>query len=91
MTMTISLTPQLERMVRQKLSSGLYHSAGEVVCEALRLMDAQERLREAGLGQLRQDIREGLESGEPTPWDAEEIKRAARRHRAAQLAGETEA
>ena len=24
---------------------------------------------------LREDIRKGLESGEPTPWNAEEIKR----------------
>jgi antitoxin ParD1/3/4 len=45
MTIDVSLTPQLEEMVRQKVSSGLYSSVSEVVCEALRLMDAQDRLQ----------------------------------------------
>ncbi len=33
----ISLTPELERMVRGKVESGLYNTASEVVREALRL------------------------------------------------------
>jgi antitoxin ParD1/3/4 len=83
MTMNVNLTPQLEEMVRQKVASGLYTSASEVVREALRLMEEQDRMRAAKLEQLRQDIREGLASGEPTPWDAEEIKREGRKRRAA--------
>ena len=55
--------------------------------EALRLMEAQDPLRAAKLEQLRQDIREGLDSGEPTPWDAEEIKREGRQRRAARASG----
>lgn len=39
MGMNVNLTPQLEEMVRQKVNSGLYTSASEVVREALRLMD----------------------------------------------------
>jgi antitoxin ParD1/3/4 len=70
-------------MVRQKVASGLYTSASEVVREALRMMEAQDQLRAAKLEQLRQDIREGLDSGEPMPWDAEEIKREGRQRRAA--------
>ena len=69
-------------MVRQKVASGLYTSASEVVREALRMMEAQDQLRAAKLEQLRQDIREGLESGESTPWDAEEIKQEGRQRRA---------
>jgi hypothetical protein len=38
MGVNISLTPQLEE-IRQKVDSGLYNSASEVVREALRLMD----------------------------------------------------
>lgn len=38
MGMNINLTPRLEEMVRQKVMSGLYTSAGEVVREAMRLM-----------------------------------------------------
>jgi antitoxin ParD1/3/4 len=81
MTLNISLTPQLEEMVRQKVSGGLYNSASEVVREALRLMEAQDRLQAVKLEQLRQDIRDGLNSGESTPWDPEEIKRAGRKRR----------
>ena len=83
MTMNVNLTPQLEVMIKKKVASGLYNSASEVVREALRLMEEQDRMRAAKLEQLRQDIREGLDSGEPTPWDPEEIKREGRRRRAA--------
>lgn len=83
MTMNVNLSPQLEDMVKQKVASGLYTSASEVVREALRLMEGQDRLRAAQLEQLRQDIREGLESGESMPWDAEEIKREGRQRRSA--------
>jgi len=37
--MNVNLTPQLEALVRQKVESGLYGSASEVVREALRLLD----------------------------------------------------
>jgi antitoxin ParD1/3/4 len=76
--MNINLTPQLEDLVRQKVASGLYSSASEVVREALRLMDEKDRLLGAKLDQLRQDIREGLESGPAAPWDPDEIKREGR-------------
>jgi antitoxin ParD1/3/4 len=91
MTMNVNLTPQLEDMIRQKVASGLYTSASEVVREALRLMEEQDRIRAVKLDQLRQDIREGLDSGAPTPWDAEEIKREGRRRRAARAAFSPEA
>jgi len=58
--MHISLTPELERQVKQKVESGLYNNASEVVRESLRLMlerDAMlQRLKaeiEVGLGQLQ--------------------------------------
>jgi len=83
MPMNINLTPQLEDMVKKKVASGLYNSASEVVREALRLMEEQDRLREVKLDQLRQDIRDGLASGAPTPWNPDEIKCAGRRQRVA--------
>ncbi|MFZ4700067.1 MAG: type II toxin-antitoxin system ParD family antitoxin [Candidatus Methylumidiphilus sp.] len=89
--MNVNLSPQLEDMVRQKVASGLYTSASEVVREALRMMEAQDQLRAAKIEQLRQDIREGLESGEPTPWDAEEIKQEGRQRRAARATSSEEA
>ena len=80
--MNVNLTPQLEEMVRQKVTSRMYTSASEVVREALRLMDEQDRLRSAKLESLRQDIRAGLDSGPSKAWDPAEIKRAARAKRA---------
>jgi antitoxin ParD1/3/4 len=87
MPMNVNLTPQLEEMVRQKVASGLYTSASEVIREALRLMEEQDRLRAAKLDQLRQDIQDGLTSGPAMPWDAEEIKREGSKRRAAQASG----
>ena len=46
MTLNINLTPQLEKLVRQKVESGRYNSASEVVREALRLMETQNELQQ---------------------------------------------
>jgi len=80
--MNVNLTPQLEELVRAKVSSGMYTSASEVVREALRLMDEQDRLRAVKFEQLREDIRQGLDSGSSKAWSAEETKRQARVRRA---------
>ncbi|MBA4391680.1 MAG: type II toxin-antitoxin system ParD family antitoxin [Syntrophus sp. (in: bacteria)] len=83
MTMNINLTPHLEDIVKQKLASGGYASASEVIREALRLMEEQDHVRAIKLEQLRQDIRDGLSSGEPTPWNPKEIKQEGPKRRAA--------
>jgi antitoxin ParD1/3/4 len=82
MGMNVNLTPQLEDLVRSKVASGLYTSASEVVRAALRLMEEQDRLREAKLEQLRSEVRRGLESGPSEAWDAKAAKRQARTRRA---------
>jgi antitoxin ParD1/3/4 len=58
--MNVSLNPELERYVREKVESGLYSSASEVIREALRLLLDQELLRQQHLDRLRQDIEIGL-------------------------------
>ena len=42
--MNVSLTPQLEAMIRQRVASGRYNNASEVVREALRLLEEREQL-----------------------------------------------
>ena len=79
MTLNINLTPQLEQLVRQKVSSGRYNSASEVVREALRLMETQDQMQAVRLEQLRHDIQEGLDSGPAKPWKAAEMKREGRK------------
>lgn len=81
--MNISLTPQLEDLVKRKVESGLYGSASEVMREALRLLDERDRLQAVRLDELRAEIRKGLESGEPTPLNIEEIKARGRKRLAA--------
>lgn len=83
MPMNISLTPRLEEMIREKVASGSYNSASEVVREALRLLEQADELRAVKMEKLRQDIREGLDSGPPAVFDPQNIKRAAREKRPA--------
>jgi antitoxin ParD1/3/4 len=85
MPMNISLTPQLEEMIRQKVASGSYTSASEVVREALRLMELEDEIRNLKLRQLREDVQEGLRSGTSKVWDPEELKRAARKNKSSKL------
>ncbi len=82
MGMNIILTPQLEEMIRQKVDSGMYNSASEVVQDALRLMDEKDFLRATKLDRVRREIQEGLSSGPAMAWDREEIKRKGRAKKA---------
>lgn len=59
--MNISLTPELEQLVKDKVSSGRYHSVSEVMGEALRLLDERDRDREQRLAELKAKIQEGLQ------------------------------
>ena len=86
MGMNVNLTPQLEELVRAKVSSGLYTSASEVVREALRLLQEQDQIREAKLGELRAEIRKGLASGPSEDWSAAAVKTRARARRPAKIA-----
>jgi putative addiction module CopG family antidote len=42
--MVISLTPELERLVNERLESGKYKTTAEVVGEGLRLLSERERV-----------------------------------------------
>jgi antitoxin ParD1/3/4 len=70
--MEVSLTPELEKRIAEKVGTGLYDSASEVVRESLRLLFSAEDTRARRLDQLHADIRIGLEeldSGEGIPGD----------------------
>jgi antitoxin ParD1/3/4 len=79
MPLNVNLTPQLEQLVRRKVSSGRYNSASEVVREALRIMEAHDELQSLKLEQLRRDIRDGLDNGPARPWSAAEMKHEGRK------------
>jgi putative addiction module CopG family antidote len=81
--MNISLTPQLEELVKNKVNSGLYGSASEVMREALRLLEERDRLRTMRMEELKTEIKKGIDSGEPTPLNIDEIKERGRKRLAA--------
>ncbi len=88
MTLNVNLTPRLEEMVRQKVAGGLYNNASEVIRDALRLMEARDRLQAARidaakLDLLREDLREGLASGSAGELDIDAIKQRSRAKRKA--------
>ena len=72
--MNISLTPHLENLVKSKVESGLYNSASEVMRDALRLLEERDSLRQIRVEELRREIQTGIDSGEATLLDIEEIK-----------------
>ncbi len=79
--MNVSLTPQLEFYVKQKVVGDMYNSVSEVVREALRLLEERDALQAMKLEVLRQDINQGLASldnGEGKPFDIDAIKAKAR-------------
>jgi antitoxin ParD1/3/4 len=85
--MNVSLTPELEALVNQKVQSGLYTSASEVIREGLRLLKERDDLRRIQREELRRDIMLGVEQireGKGKKYAdgtnlAEEIKRRGRK------------
>ncbi len=70
-TLNVSLTPELAELVREKVDSGMYHSASEVVREGLRLLREQDEIHRARLYELRNEIEVGtaqLDRGEVTVY-----------------------
>ena len=59
--MNVSLTPELENLVQQKVQSGLYTSASEVVREALRLLNDRDTIQAQRLAELKREIAVGME------------------------------
>lgn len=59
--MNVSLTPKLEKLVKQRVKSGLYNSASEVVRESLRLLEERDKLKEIRLRELRKEVARGIE------------------------------
>jgi len=79
--MNVSLTPELEQFVQGKVNTGLYYSASEVVREGLRLLQERDQLQQLRLQELRQEIQVGMDSGDSTPLDMQDVKLKARQRK----------
>jgi antitoxin ParD1/3/4 len=60
--MNVHLTPELEQLVQNKVKTGRYNSASEVVREALRLLEEHDQIRQMRLQEIRRKIQEGWDS-----------------------------
>jgi antitoxin ParD1/3/4 len=71
--MRVSLTPNLEQLVRRKVESGLYGDASEVIREALRLMAARDEVERLQLERLRAALIAGEQSGLAEDFSMDEL------------------
>jgi len=74
-TLNVSLTPELASLISEKVSSGMYHSASEVVREGLRLLKEQDEIRRIRYHELRKEITLGsdqLDRGEAKEFSSGE-------------------
>ena len=88
--MNISLPQQLEAWIDERVKTGMYQSASEVVREGLRLLREQEDLKLLRTQELRRQLQVGVEQldrGAPRAFDesvAAEVKKAGTKRRARQ-------
>ena len=75
--MTVTLTPDLEAKIREKVERGDYPDANEVVREAMRLLDEREHQLDALRAKLQVGLDE-LDRGEGDEWTPELMERLSR-------------
>ena len=62
--MDITLQPELEQFVREKITSGQYQSVNEAVNAGLKILMERELIYQGRFDQLRQEIMVGIEASE---------------------------
>ena len=68
-----------EALAQELVASGRYASVNDLLLHGVQLVAEQEALRAWKLAELKKAIQEGLDSGEPEPWEgAEELIAQAR-------------
>ncbi len=75
--MQIALSTEQERYVREKLATGKYSSADEVVAEAFRVLRNVEKMLPSAEDDLRREIQlalDDVENGRVSDWNVDELK-----------------
>ena len=62
--MEITLQPELEQFIQEKIKSGQYQSVNEAVNAALKLLIERELIYQGRFAELRQEILVGIEASE---------------------------
>jgi len=79
--MNVSLTPHFEQFVQALVGSGKYHTASEVIRDALRLLQEREDLAVEKRETLKALIEAGMNSGDAKPLDMNAIVAKAKLRR----------
>jgi antitoxin ParD1/3/4 len=88
--MNVELSSEMAKLVSRIVESGRYRSAGEVVEEALELLQNRDATQESRIQELRRAIDEGLadlDKGNVHSFDRESLKQLKREARE-RLAGQ---
>jgi antitoxin ParD1/3/4 len=75
--MEISLTPDLQKFVDEKVRAGQFESASAVVQRAVALLREEESLTAEDVAELRAELQLGLDqldAGQGAEWNVEEHK-----------------
>ena len=59
--MTVTLTAEQEKFITERIKSGYYRSADDVVAQSLGMLRVQEEFIRANVAELREKIASGLE------------------------------
>jgi antitoxin ParD1/3/4 len=63
-TVNISITPELDAFLQERVKSGRYQTTSEVVREALRLLERHEQEREEAIHRLKAKLERGAGQAE---------------------------
>lgn len=79
--MNVTLRPELERFVEERIRAGQFENPDDAINAALTTLREQETLTADDVAELRREIAIGIEQldrGESAPWDAEALKERVR-------------
>lgn len=62
--MNISLTPEQEQFIQEKLNSGKYETADELISEAFRLLEERDKHYEKWVEETRKKVAIGIEQAD---------------------------
>ncbi len=79
--LSITLSSELVRMIREKVGTGAYASNSEVIREALRLLQARDQLEAQKLAALREKVERSLAEADQSLEADEVFARLDQRHR----------
>ena len=77
--MNISLTPELNALVKAKVASGMYNNSSEVIREALRLLHEHDELRALKMELLKKELSVGLEALDKEEFGTQSVDEIAQR------------